>query len=371
MSFFNDEAFTFTNEDDLLPVWTSSDEQAVSESYFDNFWPSLDLSDSSYMFSMGNNYDPLSSFDENYRHSSPHPPIHHQSCVHPTYFPMHCHPPINHVQQHHLHQQQLPPQQQYQLPQHVWDQQMDSRSFSRDHFYSPKKEIAQATYAAAVQQQNQQKQYLPAAHTRNVTMIAPPQEQPCQEDALSSGEEADIDDLDQDPDQDFELDLEFDRDLDQRHPMCQLTNVEQEAEPMMCDVDDDVTHHPVDPSDPSVDFKLPASKTPIMEAMVVCAINNWGLSVVKSTPGEVIFKVSDFDRYYRISRAICSKHRPTEDVGSRVKSLRRWFVNFPKKKDRQENPQFLLVVKPNGSKKVCGLIERNSRLLLTKRRRRQ
>jgi len=203
-------------------------------------------------------------------------------------------------------------------------------------------------------------------------MRSPPQEQPCPEDTQSSGEEADIDDLDQELDHDFEPDFELDRDLgDQRHPSMfpQTSGVEQEAEPMMCDVED--VNNPVDPSDPSVDFKLPASKTPIMEAMVVCAINNWGLSVVKSTPGEVIFKVSDFDRYYRISRAICSKHRPTEDVGSRVKSLRRWFVNFPKKKDRQENPQFLLVVKPNGSKKVCGLIERNSRLLLTKRRRRQ
>jgi len=115
--------------------------------------------------------------------------------------------------------------------------------------------------------------------------------------------------------------------------------------------------------DDPVDFKLPASKTPIMEAMVVCAINGWGLSVLKSSPSEVIFRVTDFDRYYRVSRAICSKHRPTEDIGSRVKSLRRWFINFPKKKDRQENPSFSLSVKPNTCKKVHGLIERNSKLL--------
>jgi len=120
--------------------------------------------------------------------------------------------------------------------------------------------------------------------------------------------------------------------------------------------------------DDPVDFKLPASKTPIMEAMVVCALNNWGLSVVKSSPTEVIFRVTDFDRYYRISRAICSKHRPTEDIGSRVKSLRRWFINFPKKKDRQENPNFLLSVKPSTCKKVHGLIERNSKLLNAKKK---
>jgi hypothetical protein len=121
-------------------------------------------------------------------------------------------------------------------------------------------------------------------------------------------------------------------------------------------------------ADDPVDFKLPASKTPIMEAMVVCALNNWGLSVVKSTPSEVVFRVADFDRYYRVSRAICSKHRPTEDIGSRVKSLRRWFTNFPKKRDRQENPNFLLCVKPNTCKKVHGLIERNAKLLNAKRK---
>jgi len=123
--------------------------------------------------------------------------------------------------------------------------------------------------------------------------------------------------------------------------------------------------------DPS-DFKLPASKSPIMEAMVVCAIKNWGISIHKSAPNQVVFRVSDFDRYYKISRAICSKQHPTEDIGSRVKSLRRWFDNFPKKKDRQDNPNFLLAVKANGTKKVNEMIERNTRLMgVQKRRRRQ
>jgi len=115
-----------------------------------------------------------------------------------------------------------------------------------------------------------------------------------------------------------------------------------------------------------------------MEAMVVCALHGWGIDVVKnfkgttSSPAEVVFKVTDFDRYYRISRTICSKQRPTDDLGSRVKSLRRWFVNFPKKKDRCENAPFLLVVKPHITKKVIEIIERNTRMLgLTKRRRRQ
>jgi len=129
--------------------------------------------------------------------------------------------------------------------------------------------------------------------------------------------------------------------------------------------------------DPTGGFKLPASKSPIMEAMVVCALNGWGIEIAKNnrptstTPAEVVFKVTDFNRYYKISRAICSKQRPTDDLGSRIKSLRRWFVNFPKKKDRCEN-SFSLSVKPTIAKKVNEIIERNSRSLgLSKRRRRQ
>jgi len=129
--------------------------------------------------------------------------------------------------------------------------------------------------------------------------------------------------------------------------------------------------------DPTLGFKLPASKSPIMEAMVVCALNGWGLEIVKNnratsiSAAEVMFRVTDFNRYYKISRAICSKHRPTDDLGSRIKSLRRWFVNFPKKKDRCEN-SFYLLVKPNIAKKVNEIIERNSRSMgLSKRRRTQ
>jgi hypothetical protein len=129
--------------------------------------------------------------------------------------------------------------------------------------------------------------------------------------------------------------------------------------------------------DPTGGFKLPASKSPIMEAMVVCALNSWGIDLItnnrptSASPGEVVFRVNDFNRYYHISRAICSKQRPTDDLGSRIKSLRRWFVNFPKKKDRNEN-SFNLTVKPTIAKKVSEIIERNSKSLgLTKRRRRQ
>jgi len=124
-------------------------------------------------------------------------------------------------------------------------------------------------------------------------------------------------------------------------------------------------------------WKLPASKSPIMEAMVFCAIQKWGLEVSFSqdqtdddTRAKVVFKVLDFEKYYKYSCAICSKQNPTEDLGSRVKSLRRWFVNFPKKRDRRENPQFTLEVKPEVAKKVYEMIEKYKCQINVKKRRR-
>jgi len=123
-------------------------------------------------------------------------------------------------------------------------------------------------------------------------------------------------------------------------------------------------------------FKLPASKSPIMEAMSYCAINKWGIEIHEckddsdGSPASVIFKITDFEVYYRYSSTICSKQNPTEDIGSRVKSLRRWFTNFPKKRERKDNPQFLLEVKPDVAKKVYSMIEKYKCLVNVKKRRR-
>jgi len=124
------------------------------------------------------------------------------------------------------------------------------------------------------------------------------------------------------------------------------------------------------------DFKLPASKSPIMEAMSFCAIKKLGIEVgeckdkTDTSEAQVVFKVTDFEKYYRISSSICSKQNPTEDIGSRVKSLRRWFTNFPKKKDRKDNSPFSLEVKPEVSKKVHDMLEKYRCMVNVKKRRR-
>lgn len=117
--------------------------------------------------------------------------------------------------------------------------------------------------------------------------------------------------------------------------------------------------------------------------MAYCAVREWGVSIVTNTPetptqkASVVLLVDDFGKYYRyvfifqyyfsfilylfsidyffflsisyssrFSRSICSKQHPTKDLGARVKALRRWFVHFPKKKERKEQTSFFLEVKP-------------------------
>jgi hypothetical protein len=155
----------------------------------------------------------------------------------------------------------------------------------------------------------------------------------------------------------------------------QTENNQQHQQTDMCNEWTDTSSEEYDITD---GYKLPASKSPVMEALVVCALRGWGVDILKNnrqTPNsnaEVEFRVSDFNKYYTISRRICSKQRPTDDLGSRIKSLRRWFKNFPRKRDRCEN-SFNLEVKPEEAKKVYEMIEKNSRSLglVEKRRRKQ
>jgi len=107
-------------------------------------------------------------------------------------------------------------------------------------------------------------------------------------------------------------------------------------------------------------FKLPASRSPVIEAFVVCALNGWGAQVAQYIrlvqPAHIVFKVTNFTLLLKTSCAICSKQNQTEDESSRVKALRKWFVKFPKKKDRCSGA-FFLTVKPAIAHKVSGIIE--------------
>jgi hypothetical protein len=98
-------------------------------------------------------------------------------------------------------------------------------------------------------------------------------------------------------------------------------------------------------------FTLPSSKSPIIEAMAFCAVHHWGISIVHSSDSpevgaRVIFLVKNFSQYCRFSRLICSKRHPTHNEGARIKALRRWFIKFPKKKERKSRESFILEVKP-------------------------
>jgi len=121
--------------------------------------------------------------------------------------------------------------------------------------------------------------------------------------------------------------------------------------------------------------RLPASKSPVMEALSYCAIKKLGIEIYECkdeseiSTASVVFKVIDFDMYYKYSSAICSKQNPTEDIQSRIKSLRRWFTNFPAKRERSDSQEFLLQVKPELAKKVHDMVGKHGCIESIKKRR--
>jgi len=105
-------------------------------------------------------------------------------------------------------------------------------------------------------------------------------------------------------------------------------------------------------------FKLPSSKSPIMEALVYCSINKYGIELkeLNTTTSKISFYVSDFNTYYKHSCSICSKQSPSEDIRARMKALQRWFVTFPAWREL-EYP-FELVVRPSHYNKMHEIISK-------------
>jgi len=80
-------------------------------------------------------------------------------------------------------------------------------------------------------------------------------------------------------------------------------------------------------------FKLQSSKSPVIDALVYCALMKIGLTLIEDSSSLVQFRIHDFPLYYNKSAGICSKANPTDDVYSRVKALQRWFPDFPTLKE--------------------------------------
>ena len=75
--------------------------------------------------------------------------------------------------------------------------------------------------------------------------------------------------------------------------------------------------------------KLPASKTPVIDSFVYCALCCWGVHINYTAEGPTQFSITNFSTYWDYSIQTCSKPTPTKEPVSRLKSLRRWFNDFP------------------------------------------
>jgi len=79
--------------------------------------------------------------------------------------------------------------------------------------------------------------------------------------------------------------------------------------------------------------KLGTSKSPVIDALVFCALKECGVKVLSESSQLIQFEIDNFEYYYKVSQQVCSKANPTDDMYSRVKALRRWFPDFPSLKD--------------------------------------
>jgi len=118
----------------------------------------------------------------------------------------------------------------------------------------------------------------------------------------------------------------------------------------------------------SENFKLQSSKSPIMDALVFCALKGWGIKLLCDEGDDIKFHVTDLDEYYECSARICAKQHPTEDHAARVKALKRWFPNFPTQQGGSGS--FVIAVhkgtkKDDKPKKLHKIIERQKQLVGT------
>lgn len=115
--------------------------------------------------------------------------------------------------------------------------------------------------------------------------------------------------------------------------------------------------------------RLASSKSPIIEALVFCALKGWGIELLSCNQYDISFRVTNFAEYYRMSARICSKQNPTEDEASRIKALKRWFPDFPTRRGRKDlDGEFVIHVGKgtsvdNKPRKLRNIIDKTRKLV--------
>jgi len=135
-----------------------------------------------------------------------------------------------------------------------------------------------------------------------------------------------------------------------------------------CGLENDASSHlyGLNLEDKSKGFRLGTSKSPVIDALVYCALMEYGLKLTTNNSQLIQFQIDDFNLYYRTSKEVCSKAHPTDDMYSRVKALRRWFPDFPCWKDISQNEFVTISMRNKGNKtfaKLQSIIEKQKSLL--------
>lgn len=113
-------------------------------------------------------------------------------------------------------------------------------------------------------------------------------------------------------------------------------------------------------------FRVPGSKTPVMDALICCALKGWGIRLTTEQGDDIRFYMDDYVRYSAFSALICSLTNPTTDHSARIKALRRWFSDLPNDSEfvQGHQPFEIVVERGDGRPRKVRILLKKMRALL-------
>lgn len=108
--------------------------------------------------------------------------------------------------------------------------------------------------------------------------------------------------------------------------------------------------------------RLPPSKSPLIDAIIYCALKKLGMSLDQESNGSIELHIEKFADVCVYIDQVYYKNKSSITQARRVKSFKDWFENFPRKNIYQSRP-FTIQVKSGMLSSVRPVIERMSALI--------
>lgn len=98
--------------------------------------------------------------------------------------------------------------------------------------------------------------------------------------------------------------------------------------------------------------KMPVSRCPIFDSFVGCAFSKDGAEIIDKKHGKI--RVNDYYKFLKCVEIRSNKNKKTNDAGNRIKSIKRFIVDWPKK-SRAVQGNFTVSIKQSVSNSLADL----------------